>query len=94
MLKRAEIVDQIKRKNTIFVNVQNCNKNCIIFVVEMHAKLVENNNYIQFNKMFAFDDLFNDFFYQRQKISISLRHDIEFFIIDAKSQIFVNFHCE
>ena len=29
----------------------------------MHAKLVENNNNIQFNEIFAFDDLFNDFFY-------------------------------
>ena len=30
----------------------------------MHAKFVEDRNDIQFNKMFAFDDLFNDFFYQ------------------------------
>ena len=29
----------------------------------MHAKLVENNDYIQFNEMLAFDDFFNDFFY-------------------------------
>ena len=60
----------------------------------MHAKLVENNDYIQFNEMFAFDDLFNDFFYQEQKISISFRHDIEFSVINAESQVFVNFHCE
>ena len=37
--------------------------NYIILVVEMHAKLVEDNNYIQFNKMFIFDDLFNNLFY-------------------------------
>ena len=92
MLKQAEIIDQFKRKNAIFINVQNCNKSHIILVVEMHVKLVENNNNIQFNKMFAFDDLFNDLFYQKQKISISLYYDIKFLIINAESQIFVDFH--
>ena len=92
MLKRAEIVDQIKRKNTIFISAQNCDKSRIILVVGVHAKLVENNDYIQFNKMLAFDDLSNDLFYQKQKISISLRHDIELSVINAESQIFVNFH--
>ena len=29
----------------------------------MHAKFIENNNNIQFNEMFAFDNLFNDLFY-------------------------------
>ena len=29
----------------------------------MHAKLIEDNDDIQFNEIFAFDDLFNDFFY-------------------------------
>ena len=60
----------------------------------MHAKFIKNNDNIQFNKMFAFDNFFNDFFYQKQKISISFCHDIELSIIDAESQIFVNFHCE
>ena len=45
------------------MNAQNCDKNCIIFVIEMHAKFVKNNDDIQFNEMFAFDDLFNDLFY-------------------------------
>ena len=60
----------------------------------MHAKLIKNNDNIQFNEMLTFDDFFNDFFYQKQKISISIRHNIKLSIIDAKSQIFVNFHCE
>ena len=60
----------------------------------MHAKLIKNSNNIQFNEMLAFDNFFNDFFYQKQKISISLYHDIEFSIINVKSQIFVNFHCK
>ena len=60
----------------------------------MHAKLIKNNNDIQFNKMFAFNNFFNDFFYQKQRISILFYYDIEFSIIDAESQIFVNFHCE
>ena len=60
----------------------------------MHTKFIKNNNDIQFNEMLAFDDLFNDFFYQKQKVLISLRHDIEFSIINAELQIFVDFHCE
>ena len=60
----------------------------------MHAKFIKDSNDIQFNKMFTFDNLFNDFFYQEQKISISLCYNIEFLIINAKSQIFINFHCE
>ena len=60
----------------------------------MHAKFIKDNDDIQFNKMFAFNNLFNDFFYQEQKILISFCHDIELLIIDAKSQIFVNFHCK
>ena len=51
----------------------------------MHAKLIKDNNNIQFNKMFAFDNLFNDFFYQEQKILISFCHDVELLIINAKS---------
>ena len=60
----------------------------------MHTKLVEDSNDIQFNEMLIFNDFFNDFFYQEQRISISLRHDIKFSIINTESQIFVNFHCE
>ena len=60
----------------------------------MHTKFIEDSDDIQFNKIFAFDDFFNDFFYQEQRISISLRHDIKFSIINAESQIFVDFHCE
>ena len=60
----------------------------------MHAKFIKNNDNIQFNEMFIFDNLFNDFFYQKQKISISFYHDIELLIIDAELQIFINFHCE
>ena len=93
-MKRVEIIDQLKRKNAIFINIQNYDKNYIILVVEMHAKLVENNDNIQFNKIFTFNNLFNDLFYQEQKISISFCHDIELSIINAKSQIFVDFHCE
>ena len=58
----------------------------------MHAKLVEDNDDIQFNKIFAFDDLFNNLFYQKQKILISFCHDIEFSIINVKSQIFIDFY--
>ena len=58
----------------------------------MHAKFIKNNDDIQFNEKFAFDNFFNDLFYQEQKISILFCHDIEFLIIDAESQIFVNFH--
>ena len=94
MLKRAESVDQIKKKNTIFISVQNCNKSRIILAVEMHAKLIESSDDIQSSEMLAFDDLFNDLFYQKQRISISLCHDIKLSIIDAESQIFVSFHCE
>ena len=60
----------------------------------MHAKFIKNSDDIQFNEMLTFDDFFNDLFYQEQKVSISLCHDIEFLIINAESQIFVNFHCE
>ena len=31
----------------------------------MHTKFIKNNDNIQFNKMFAFDNFFNDFFYQK-----------------------------
>ena len=58
----------------------------------MHAKFIKDNDDIQFNKMFAFDDFFNNFFYQEQKISILFCHDIKFSIINAKSQIFVDFY--
>ena len=85
MLKRAEFVDQVKWKNTIFINVQNYDKSRIIFVVKMYAKLIKNNDNIQFNEIFTFDNLFNDFFYQKQKISISFYHDVKFLIIDAES---------
>ena len=51
----------------------------------MHAKFIKGNDDIQFNEMLAFDNLFNDFFYQEQKILISFCHDIELSIIDAKS---------
>ena len=50
----------------------------------MHAKLVENNDDIQFNEIFAFNNLFNDFFYQKQKILILFCHDIKLSIINAK----------
>ena len=60
----------------------------------MHAKFIKNNNDIQFNKIFTFDDLFNNLFYQEQKILILFYHDIKLSIIDAKSQILVNFYCE
>ena len=94
MLKRVEVLDQIKRKNVILISVQNCDKSRIIFVVEMHAKLVKDSNNIQFDKIFTFDNLFNDLFYQKQKILISLCHDFELLIINAKLQIFTNFQCE
>ena len=51
----------------------------------MHAKLIKDSDDIQFNKIFAFDNLFNDFFYQEQRISILFCHDIKFLIIDAES---------
>ena len=60
----------------------------------MHAKFVESNDNIQFNEIFTFDNFFNDFFYQEQKISILFYYNIEFSIIDAESQIFVDFYCE
>ena len=94
MLKRAKSVDQAKRKNTILVSVQSCDKSRIILAVGMHAKFIESSDDIQFNEMLAFDNLFNDLFYQKQRISISLCHNIKFSIIDAESQIFVNFHYE
>ena len=83
MLKRVEVIDQVKRRNAIFINVQSCDKNFITFIIEMHAKLVKDNNNIQFNKIFEFDSLFNDLFYWKQKILISFCHDVEFSIIDA-----------
>ena len=60
----------------------------------MHTKLIKDSDDIQFNKIFAFDDLFNDFFYQKQKILILFCHDIKLSIINAKLQIFVDFHYE
>ena len=78
----------------IIVNVRNCNKNYIIFVVETHTKFIKNSDDIQFNEIFTFDNLFNNLFYQKQRISILLYHDIEVSIIDVKSQVFVNFYCE
>ena len=58
----------------------------------MRTKLIKSNDDIQFNEMLTFDNFFNNFFYQVQRVSISLHHDIEISIIDAKSQIFVNFY--
>ena len=58
----------------------------------MHAKFVENRNNIQFNEIFAFDNFFNDFFYQRQKILISFYYNIKFSIINAELQVFVDFY--
>ena len=60
----------------------------------MHTKFVKDSDNIQLNKMFAFDTLFNNFFYQEQKMLISLYQNIKFSIIDAKSQIVVNSHCK
>ena len=64
-MERAEVIDQIKQKNAIFVNVQRCDKNRIILVIEVHTKLGENDDNIQFDEILAFNDLFNDLFYQK-----------------------------
>ena len=57
MLIVIRLIDQIKRQHVIFVNTYKNNKDNIVFVIKIHFKLIKNNDNIQFNKIFAVNNL-------------------------------------
>ena len=56
MLIVKRLIDQIKKQHVIFVNTYKSDKDNVVFVIEVHSKLIENDNDIQFNEIFAVND--------------------------------------
>ena len=57
MLIVKRLIDQIERQHVIFVNIYESNKDDVVFVIKMHSELIEDDDDIQFDEIFAVSDL-------------------------------------
>ena len=57
MLIIKRFIDQIKKQHVTLINIYKSDKDNVIFVIKMHFEFIEDDNNIQFNKIFAVSDL-------------------------------------
>ena len=53
MLIVERFIDQIERQHVIFVNTYKSDEDNVVFAIEMHSELIEDDDDIQFNEIFA-----------------------------------------
>ena len=56
MLIIKRLINQIEKQHVIFVNIHKSDENDVVFVIKIHFKLIEDDDNIQFNKIFAVSD--------------------------------------
>ena len=56
MLIVERFIDQIERQHVIFVNTYKSDEDDVVFAIKMHFKLIEDDDNIQFDEIFAVSD--------------------------------------
>ena len=57
MLIIKRFIDQIEKQHVIFVNIHESDEDNIVFVIKMHSELIKDDDDIQFDKIFAVNNL-------------------------------------
>ena len=78
----------------ILVNVERAYENSKIFVLRIHLKLIKNRYDVQFEQKLTINDFNENFFYQRNKITIAFDYDVQLSIIHTQTKLIVRFDDE